>query len=309
MATETTVPMDDKDAWAAAMASEPVQEAPQEQPAPAPQADEGRPRDEHGRFVKQAEPDAAPIQQQPVEQKPVDDAKPEDVANVPSWRLREVNEARTAAERRAQEAAEEVRQSRMQLHTLQQRLTELEKPKQEPIDFFADPNAAIKQSLDPIETRFQTLSSQLTLRASRAENVAIHGKDTVAEMEKAVQAAMMDGHPEMLALGQHMRQSDDPVGVAMQWYQRDKLLKETGGDLSSYRTRIIEEALKDPATLAKAVELARGQASQAPPGTRPNVQLPPSLNKATGSGVSNAVADDDASDAATFRYAMAPGRR
>ena len=95
----------------------------------------------------------------------------------------------------------------------------------------------------------------------------------------------------------------------MQWYQRDKLLKETGGDLTSYRTRIIEEALKDPATLAKAVELARGQASQVPPGSRPNVQLPPSINKATGSGVSNAVADDDASDAATFRYAMAPGRR
>ncbi len=307
MATETTVPMDDKDAWAAAMAPEPVQEAPKEAPAEAPPADD-RPRDEHGRFTKQAEPDAAPTQQQPVEQKPVEEAKPEDVANAPSWRLREVNEARTAAERRAQDAAEEARQSRMQLHTLQQRLTELEKPKQEPIDFFADPNAAIQQSLTPIEQRFQTLSSQLTLRASRAENVAMHGKDTVAEMEKAVQTAMMEGHPEMLALGQHMRNSDDPVGVAMQWYQRDKLLKETGGDLTSYRTRIIEEALKDPATLAKAVELARGQASTTT-GSRPNVQLPPSINKATGSGVSNAVADDDTSDAATFRYAMAPGRR
>lgn len=301
---EITVPMDDKETWAATMADEPTQEAPAEVAEAIP---EGRPRDELGRF-KQADTDAAPIQQPPVVEKPVDEAKPEDVANVPSWRLREVNEQRTAAEKRAEDTARELREFRMQSHRMEQELAELRKPKAEPIDFFADPNAAIKQSLDPIETRFQTLSSQLMLRASRAENVAMHGKDAVTEMEKTVQAAMLSGHPEMAALGQHMRTSDDPVGVAMQWYQRDKLLKETGGDLSAYKAKLLEDAMKDPAFQAKVLEATRAQAGQAP-SARPSINLPPSLNKATGAGVSNTEGDLDGSDAAVWKHAAAPGRR
>lgn len=119
------------------------------------------------------------------------------------------------------------------------------------------------------------------LRASKAEAMAEHGAAAVKEMEQAVGKAMQDGHPDMPALSFQMRQSDDPVGVAMNWYRQHKLHLETGGDLTAYRTKLQDQLLKDPEFQKKAMEAWRVQASQ--PGQQPAVQMPPSLNKATGS--------------------------
>lgn len=290
----------DADLYSAAVADE-QPEASVEEVKTEPKADAtGRLHAPDGKFAPKATTDAAPTQQQPTVAAEPETAR--DEAVLPSWRAKEIREARDAAERRAQETAEENRATRMQLHTLQQELAELKKPKAEPIDFFADPNAAIAQSLTPIEQRFQTLSSQLTLRASRAENVVAHGKDVIAEMEKTVKAAMMDGHPEMAALGQRMRNSDDPVGEALQWYQRDKLQKETGGDLTAYRQKLLDEAMKDPAFQAKVLESARAQAGQN--GSTSKVVLPPSLSKVASAARVTGEDDGDLSDASLYRHAL-----
>ncbi len=98
----------------------------------------------------------------------------------------------------------------------------------------------------------------------------------------------------------------DPVAVAMDWYQSDSVMRETGGDIKSYRTKVLEEALKDPEYLAKAVEAARGRASV--PGTVPPVKLPPSLTKAPGSGAPD-LSDDDVSDRSLFSHATKGMRR
>jgi len=260
--------LNDKELFEAAIADEPVtQEAPEAQTE-----ETGQPRDEQGRFAAAKAEETAQEQPQQTEQ-----PSAREEAHVPSWRLREVNEAREAAERRAQEHESNLRNLQSQFEALQRQIKQNEKP-QDPVDFFADPNAALKQSLTPFEQRMQAMQTNLTLRASKAEAIASYGKDAVAEMETALDKAMNAGHPGIPGLRAQMLQSDDPVGVAMQWHQREKLLQETGGDLSAYKNKTLEDALKDPAFLAKALEAARAQAGQA---TKPNVQLPPSINRVT----------------------------
>jgi len=257
----------------------------------------GRARDEQGRFAAK-EQQTEPVQTEPVAaaQAPAADKD----AHVPSWRLREVNEAREAAERRATDAFNRLSEMEQQLAQLRQQNT----PKAEPVDFFQDPNAAFKQNVAPLESQIQQLGAGLGLKVSRALAMVEHGKDAVAEMEKAIGEAMTARHPGIPQLRAQMQGSDDPVGLAMQWYQREKLLQETGGDLSAYKTRMFDEALKDPAFLAKALEAAKAQASGQAPGAKPNnlVQLPPSINRQTSAASPHEQAGD-MSDASLYAAA------
>ncbi len=307
---QETVSMDDKELFASAVADE----APEKTEAPA-QTQEERARDEKGRFVaaeKEAQPEAKaepekveqPAQQEQPTQAATEQPKTEqqEEGNVPSWRLRELREARDAEQRRADQEAQQRYQVQAELKAMQDELRKLQQPKQEPVDFFADPDKALQQHLTPIEQRFEQLARDMTLRMSRTAAIAQHGADRVAEMEKAVAEAMQKNHPDMPMLVSQMRSSDDPVAAAMNWYQRDKLLKETGGDLSAYKNKLLDEALKDPAFVAKAIESARTKAGQG--GTAPIVQLPPSLNKTPASGPSHVPDDGDMSDRGIFRHAM-----
>lgn len=292
--TETIDTVDDKELFQSA-----IEEVPTREPEPAPatvaaQDSAEKPRDEKGRFVAKEQ------QEQPEAVTPAPEEKPE---GIPSWRLKEEADARREALQRAEQAERSAWEFQRKLEQLQQQVQQLHQPKQEPVDWFQDPSAALKQHLSPIEQQFQALQSNLVLRASKAEAIAAYGRETVVQMEEAVGQAMRSGHPDMAMLSVQMRQSDDPVGIAMKWYQQDKLLKDTGGDLEKFKAKVLEDALKDPSWQAKAIELARGQAGTA----RPNIQLPPSINRATGSGGS--VPDNnDMSDAALFAHAIS-GRR
>lgn len=298
MADEELVPqIDDKEMFAQAVAEEPQRE-----------------RDDKGRFVAKSEtpPEAKaepekveqPAQEEPkAEAQPEPTVEPKDEAQVPSWRLREVNEARTAADRRADEAARESYAVRAEMQAMRAELQKLQQPKAEPVDFFADPDKAINQHLTPIEQRLERFMQDMTVRASRTAALAQHGVEKVAEMEKAINDAMAKNHPDMAALAQQMRGSDDPAGVAMAWYQRSKLIEETGGDITAYKAKVLEDAMKDPKFQAKVVELIKGTSGQ--PGKAPVVNLPPSLNRIPSSGPSNTADDGDMSDKGLFKHAMA----
>ncbi len=297
MATETTVPMDDKELFNAAMADEPVQETATEQ------ADAGQPRDDQGRFApKEAAPAVvAPLQQQPPTEQATATTEPK-TEQAESPGLKQLREAHERAERRAEEARFQTYSLQQTLQQRERELEQLRKPKAEPIDVFADPKGFVQQELSPIESRYQSLESKLTLRASRAENLALHGKDAILAMETAINEAMQANHPDMVPLGQRMSKSDDPVGLAMQWYQNHKLVKETGGDLTAYKQRLLDEAMKDPAFQAKVIEATRTAQGQAQQAGRPNINLPPSLNRATGAS-GNADQSGDMSDASLFAHA------
>lgn len=284
--------LSDKELFESAISDTPIEtEAPAEQPV-AEAVSDGPARDDKGRFAPKEAPEAPAIEAKPVE------AKLENEAHVPSWRLREVNEAREAAERRSQEAHDRAVRIEQELAALRQAQQKL----QEPVDPWSDLPGYLQQSQSTLDQRIAQIEQRANLRASKAEAIAIHGRDAVAEMEKAIEAAMRSGHPEMQALSVQMQRSDDPVGAAMQWYQRDKLLKETGGDLNAYRTKALDEALKDPAFLAKALEAAKAQASGQPGKLNSIVQLPPSINRATSAG-SPHEEGGDLTDRSLYQYA------
>jgi hypothetical protein len=303
-----TVPMDDTGMLADLMSDAPEQEAPQVEVAPPPEQEppkvDERPRDEQGRFApKQPEPEVkaeAPTTEQP---EPKDEE-----GRVPSWRLRELREAREAAERRAEEASRQNYAFQEQMRTLQRRLDELQKPKQEPVDFFTNPDAAIEQRLTPMQQEFQRVQSQALLNSSEALAIAEYGKDAVREMKAAIDAAVKSNHPDMDSLRARMQHSDHPVAVAMEWHQQKMLQAETGGDLKAYRQKLREELKKDPAFVAELLGETRTQLQSAP-NARPNIQLPKSLNSVAGTGLSSDVDDNDMSDAGLFRQAMSAPRR
>lgn len=303
---ETTVPIEDTGMLADIM-SEP--ETPEIE-AEAPQEPD-RPRDEAGRFVSKAkEPEAAPIQQQAPE---TEAPKPDDdnAAQVPSWRLREVREAREAAERRAEEASRQAYAFQHQLQDMQRKLEEYSKPKAQPVDFFENPEGALQQRVEPIQEGFQREISDLKLSMSRELAVIKYSEQAVSEMEAAVAQAMQRGDPDMQNLAAQMRSSQFPALKAMEWHQQAKLRSEVGTDLNAYKAKLKEQLLSDQEFLAAAVAKATGQAQQAAaqPGARPNIQLPPSINRAMGSGTNSDPSDEaDMSDRGLFRHAMG-GRR
>jgi hypothetical protein len=306
---ETTVTLDDT-----GMLSDIMSDAPEATPEPeaveAPQ-EEGRARDEQGRFVsKPQDTEAAPIQQQAPETAPPPD---DNAAQVPSWRLREVNEQRTAAERRAEEASRQSYAFQQQLAEMQRQLAEFKTPKAQPVDFFENPEGALAQRVEPIQQGFERQISDLKLNMSRELAVIKFNEQAVSEMEAAVAQAMQRGDPEMQTLAAQMRNAQFPALKAMEWHQQAKLRSEVGNDLSAYKAKLKAELLDDPEFRAAAVAKATGQAQQAAaqPGTRPNIQLPPSLNKATGAGLNNSdpTEESDMSDRGLFRHAMGNRRR
>jgi hypothetical protein len=305
MAETQTVPMEEAGMLSSIMADEkPDTVTEVAQPEPQPERTEDRQRDEHGRFVaKQPEPEKAA---EPATATPEAPTEQKDDAHVPSWRLREVRLEREEAERRAQEASRQSYAYQQQMAEMQKKLEALQAPKAEPVDFFQDPDGAMNQRLAPVQSDIQQFKNELRLEFSRELAVIKHGEAVVSEVESAVQKAMQAGNPEMSALSVRMRNSSNPVAVAIQWHQQNKLLETTGGNLETYREKVLEEAMKDPKFQARVLEATRTQAAGRPS----SIQIPPSLNKATGSGVSSADVDaTDMSDRSLFQHAMSSTRR
>lgn len=291
---ETFDQIDSSDLFQSAVLDEPIAH---EAPEPVAEAEDTQPRDDHGRFAPKVE--AEPVKAETTQAPPVAADHGKDEANVPSWRLREIAEERRQAITRAEQAEREAAQFRADMEALRQQLAKQNAPQPEPVDIFADPNAWAQQQLSPFEQRMQQMQATLTLRASRAENVAIHGRDAVKAAEDAIDEAVRNRDPEIPGLQAKLRASDDPVGVAIEWHKSRSVLKETGGDLNAYREKALEDALNDPAFLAKAMERAKA-GQQTPTST---IKLPPSLNRVASAQVAGDD-DGDGSDGALFRHAM-----
>lgn len=110
-----------------------------------------------------------------------------------------------------------------------------------PIDWYADPDAAMGQRLDravsPLEQKFSSLETQII----RLTAVQQHGVEKVTAFEKYVTEAMRQNpaDPEIMALSAQMRASPDPVGVGIQWYEKKTF------DTEAERQRIREEVMKE----------------------------------------------------------------
>jgi hypothetical protein len=139
---------------------------------------------------------------------------------------------------------------------------------------------------------------------SETRAIAKYGAAEFEAMEAEVQALLTARDPEVQSLSAAVRSSADPAGVAMRWYMDRKVRKEVGNDPVAYRQKLRDELAKDPEFIKQVLEGQRTQL-QANPSSRPVINLPPSVNRATGSAGSNASGgDDDMSDRALFQHAI-----
>jgi hypothetical protein len=283
------------------------------EPAPAPAGDtggpaepaqDGQPRDERGRFAtNKDEPPAQPsTEPSPSPQPPAEGRPPgaDGEVNVPSWRLREEREAREAAHKRAEQAERYAAEVQRQYAEWQRQVQQQQQPKPEPIDPLVDPEGYYGRMRN--EWRQEMKAVQLENNLQMAYNR--HG-DTFA---RAFQAFEQIGpqNPQWAASIVH---GPNPGEALVNWFNREQVLYEVGPDPKAYRSKVLDEALKDPAFLAKAYEAARAHASgqQTPSGGRPQniTQLPPSLSRIAGSGPDPAM-DNAIDDASLFRQALTP---
>jgi hypothetical protein len=103
----------------------------------------------------------------------------------------------------------------------QERIADLEQqlavhqPQQTPADeFWANPDVQIG--------RMEAVARTATLRASQAEIIAEHGRETLNEIEEAVRQAMEANHPDLPLLREAMLQSDHPVDIAARWVAQQR---------------------------------------------------------------------------------------
>jgi hypothetical protein len=273
--------------------------------------EQSQPRDERGRFASketQQDPPQSATESVPSAQPTTDGQSPpstEAEVHVPSWRLREEREAREAAARRAEQAERFASEHQRQLAELQRQLAELRQPKQEPIDPLVDPDGYHKRITEEFRAELQRIRLDNNLELARVR----HG-DTFDKAFEAFKEAIPSNPGWFVSV----INGPNPGEAIVNWHKREAVLTQVGADPNVWLEKQIEERMKDPAFLAKAIEAAKAQANNQANGSgnasgaRPNniTQLPPSLSRVAGSG-RDPRADDDDSDGAIFRHALARG--
>ena len=270
--------IDEQSLFDAAVSDEPVEVEVRE----VPEAEKEQPRDEAGRFAEvKAEVEAlAPKDPALDTEKPaVDDNAPQ----VPSWRVREINdEKRALADQVKALEAERINWQRQQVQEKPAPKPEVAKP-----DPLLDPEGYEKY----LETKFE----ERLLNDRREASLATAHRVYKQEFEEAYAAAQKQVDP---ALRARMQQSRDPGETLMEWHREQKTRAEVGNDLTAYKQKLREEALKDPEFRKAAIEAWRSEAEVT--SGRSRVDLPPSLNGASRSNALLRSADGDMSDHELF---------
>jgi hypothetical protein len=265
-------------------------EAPAEAVVEAPEAEQPeQARDEQGRFAeKPADEPAKPIAETVAEKPPVDD----NAAQVPSWRVREINEEK----RQLAERLTALETERNQWQAERQRL---QSPPPEPAakpDPLLDPEGYEKY----LENKFE----EKLLNNHRESSLSQAHRTYKGEFEEAYAAAQKQIDP---ALKARMNQSRDPGETLIQWHRENKTRAEVGNDPNAYFDKRFEAYLSDPANQAKVLERIRGGAQPQPgaPRQAAPVNLPPSLTRATNASADVSADDNDISNDALWRHANA----
>jgi hypothetical protein len=259
-------------------AAEPAGEPDEEQPAQA--------RDEAGRFAGKSENEpAAPAETDPTARAPADD----NAAQVPSWRVREINEEKRAL-------AAELEHLRAERAQWQRRQQAEANPAPQPVkpDPLLDPDGYAKFIREEIRNDLLMERREESLQRAREANQK--------DFDEAYIAAQRAIDP---ALKARMQNSRDPGRTLLEWHREQKTRAEVGTDPNAYFDKRLEAYLADPANQAKVVERIRGGIQPAGNGKPGPTSLPPSLTRATNAGSAHIADDDDVSDEGLWRHANA----
>jgi len=272
-----------------AFQDEPVKEQTEKtEPEPKAEAKADTPHDETGKFKAKEEAKEKPVEAktEPEKSETVEDDK----ANVPSWRLREVADEKRALQAERDKLNTELAQMRVRMSALEK---PVEQPKQEDIDPLLDPQGFAKK----LQSSFEQRLSEERLNNNLAIAHVKHGE----KFEKAYNALLSAAQSGNRQIVPQLTSQPNPGEAIVRWYSEQETLREVGNDPASYKQKLLDEALKDPTYLAKAIEAAKASAGQSN-GQNNITRLPPSLSRTAGSS-SHDADDGDDSDAAIFAYA------
>ena len=252
-------------------------------------------------------PEAASVEQPPAE---TAEAAPEtaeeksavddDAPQVPSWRVREINEEKRAAQ--AERDALKVERDRLayEQQEFRRRLAQLEQPKQPKVPEMPDPLLDPAGHAEFLEKRWEERERRFEERLvneRREMSLQVARKTYKDEFDEAYQTAQQHVDP---ILRTRMQQSSDPGETLISWYRERKILAEIGSDPKAYDQKKREQFLNDPEFLSLAVKKAREQASGIGLNGRPNVRLGPSLNGVSRSSAAVRASQEDFSDDALW---------
>ena len=207
---------------------------------------------------------------------PVAEEQPETDAQVPSWRLREIREAKEAEIAKQTEALTQERNKVAQFEAqVQQLQTQLNQHQQKPApDMFEKPDEWQQHIQGDYQQQIQTFQQEQAKQMARLEAMTIHGADTVqTAMEAAIKAEASNP-----SLGARIAGSPNPYTEAVNWHKESQVHEQIGeGGIDAFRERTREELMKDPEFRKQVVESLRGEAGGVGNTT---TQTIPSLNNA-----------------------------
>lgn len=221
---------------------------------------------------------------------------------VPSSRLREETAKRVEVEGKFDSLRSDFDKLNSRLDTILTRGI----PQQQAADKVTAP-ALPDPVLDPEGYRAAVLADAETMFVNRTVNSTFaaaheaHGKDF--EAAYSALTGLDKTNPADRALVQRIKAAPDPGKALMTWHKQQSTLREVGSDPAAYVQKKLEEALNDPAFLAKAVEKIKG-GSQQQNGTSQTFRVPRSLNSASGGRGGATFDPGDSSDEAIFQSAL-----
>jgi hypothetical protein len=247
-------------------------------------------------------PPAPPADPSKPADKPAD--KPAELeAHVPAMRLREEAEARRKAERELDELRGRV--SAFERMQQPQRPEAPAKP-----DIFENPEGFVDQILARRLEQVQADYDRKVEGQSLEWAVDKFGEDKVMAAKQALEQGIYRGDPVVKGVLDRARQSHNPYGVITKWHMEREALSSMGGDINSFKQRVLDEAMKDPEFQKRVMQTIKGNGAAheaRPAAVMPKVSVSPSLsNIGAGSTDSQIV---EPSDAELFRAATTAKRR
>lgn len=199
----------------------------------------------------------------------VEKVEAKDEGQVPSWRVREINEAKREAEAKLAQREQEFAQSQAQLNALQDQIQRQQQP-QTPPNMFDDPDGYTAHQQHMLNQQGQ----QVRMQMAQLEAKVTYGVELVAEAERAVEA-VMHSNPNVFA---RIKASDNPWAEAVNWHKEQQTQQAIGeGGIDGFRQREREALMADPEFRKQVFETMRGEAGGKQTATLETI---PSLNKA-----------------------------
>ena len=223
------------------------------------------------------------------ERPPVDDNAPQ----VPSWRLREINEEKRAAQAERDALKAENARLAFERQEFQRRMAALENPppKADEPDPLMDPKGYREHMERRFEERLVSERREMSLQMARRTY-----KEEFDQAYTTAQEFLKQGADPALLI--RMNQSADPGETLIQWFRDIKVRAEVGNDPAAYKKKVLAESLKDPEFRKAAMDAWRNEAQENLGKGRP--VLAPSMNGVSRQSAALRASQEDLSDDSLF---------